>query len=181
MKKKLEEIPEDQKIKAAILLETMERELGITKAFILSKSRKDNVAVMRAMCFHILVKVEKFGPSNAGAVFEKDHATAKHGIKIHANSYDTNFEGYRDKYDRLISRYLFERDSKDETSEFFGAMNRLNEKMDKLKKIKDALVSMSLSGKALDPELLEIINETFPEDDKRTIIEQNIANGIQIS
>jgi len=180
MKKNLEDIPEDQKMKAAILLETIERELGIEKSFILSTSRKDDIAVMRAMCFHILIKVEKFGPSNAGAVFGKDHATAKHGVKIHAESYETNYHGYKDKYERLISRYLFERDSKNERSEFFSVMNKLNQKMEELKKIKNALVGMSISRKPLDPELLEIINETFPEDDKRTIIEQNIANGIQL-
>lgn len=180
MKKNLEDIPEDQKMKAAILLETMERELGVEKAFIISKSRKDNIAVMRAMCFHILIKVENFGPSNAGAVFGKDHATAKHGSKIHKESYETNFEGYKDKYERLISRYLFERESKSEVSEFFDVMNKLNEKMDELKRIMNALVGMSISKKPLNPELLEIINETFPEDDKRTIIEQNIANGIQL-
>lgn len=180
MKKDLNHIPNECKIKAALLMELVEKEFNITKDEIMSKSRKELFIEARCMCYYILHRVELFGPTDISGVFNKDHSSVIHGIKIHKNLYETNHNKYKDKYDNLISTYLYKRDNDPNQNNIYSAILKIDEKRNKLSKIKNALTMSYLTGKQLKPEMIKIINEIVEIEDQKLIIENDIANRIKI-
>jgi len=163
------------------ILSLIEEQQGITKEFLLSPSRKGDVALIRAMCIHILLKVEKFGPLDVGAVLNRDHSTALHGEKLFKDMYDIDHDGYCEKYDNLISKYLFDKENRTgDELEFYDSLRVIEDEIKKLEKAKNELISSKIDGANISPKTFDIINKILPENDKRTIIEQNIANGIRV-
>jgi len=76
--------------KIDFLFSTMRSEFGLSRADLLSKSRKRELVEYRQISMHILKGYTTLGASAIGRVFKKDHATVLHSIKTVENLLNTD-------------------------------------------------------------------------------------------
>ena len=79
-----------EEIKIPVILDIVSRELGISSVLDNLGSRKRHLVDNRAIAMYYLRKFTKLSLSQIGKVFEKDHATALHAVKIFNNQFETS-------------------------------------------------------------------------------------------
>lgn len=67
---------------AAKITEVICRYFGETVALLQSRTRKSTVARCRQMCFYFFVKHLSYSTARAGRIFNRDHCTVLHAMKV---------------------------------------------------------------------------------------------------
>jgi hypothetical protein len=184
MKKKLNEVSTDCKLKVSLALEAACDVYGLQKKLVRSNSRNEEVIKARYSVYGLMVPFldrQKFGLSDIGAIFGRDHAAVIHGKKEHIKLYTTN-KYYKEKYDRIDALFDYKMNGGDpESNDAHALLRKIETTLEGLNEIKDMMLENYLSGQEIPETVKDVINETFPEYDKRSIIEKDLAGGIQIS
>lgn len=182
MKKEYNHIPDHVKIMATEIISLVSDIFSVKKEEILSNRRHEHIIVARAACIALLRKVERIGPSDAAGIFHKDHSSAIHAIKVHHNSYDTDYNNYCDKYEKCLSLYLLSKEKKHEEvndSISLGIL-AMEKKIERIQEMKRKLVDCKMSNKKIDSDLLNKISQEMPPEVTLSLYESNISLGINL-
>ena len=89
------------------LCEIVEKEYGISKRELSSKSRIRPIVELRGICSNIILSQKKgYSLSEVGKCFNVDHATISHYKKIHLSLYENpSGKQYTTKFDYLKNEY----------------------------------------------------------------------------
>lgn len=176
------------KMHTTIVVNLVDKLFGIPRDILMSKTRLREVVNARAMCYFILRKHHDYTYSTIGENFDgKDHATILHGINTHNDLYITNFQGYKADFHKLEDAYKLKvaGDNVDDDN-IFKMIKKIEEIEENLAIVKRGLIDSYSEGRPVDPVIEEKINQISDSDEKagnndeRAILEQSIANGIQI-
>jgi F420-0:gamma-glutamyl ligase-like protein len=101
MKSNLDLVPQDIKVEANTIYETVQDLFGISKTMVMSRTRVYEIVTVRYMIMSLLDENPNCGLGVIGALVNRDHSLIVHGLKEHVKLYEQNHKEYRIRYDLL--------------------------------------------------------------------------------